>query len=128
MDVFRPGPRKNNECQHGKGTATAGGSLLGRTNTEDIKNMIIEGFCGRFTSTNDTNIRIIYMVRGLGIVGEKEESQNTLNVTWTPPTYLEKYTKEILIIIRKTQTIKSLGDIKVEITRDSSSSNWRRTR
>ena len=65
------------------------------------------------------------MVRRLGIVSDKEEYQNIQNRTWTTPIYLEKYIKEIFLIMGKTQTVKALGDIKVDITRDSFRYHWR---
>ena len=68
------------------------------------------------------------MVRILGLVGEKAEVQNILNVTWIPPTYLDKDTKDILLSMRKTQIVKTLGDIKFDITRESCRSHWKRSR
>ena len=64
-----------------KVTTTTGGSLVEKTNKEDIKNTIIEAFCDIFNSTNHTPIRNPDTVRKLGRVGGKEESKNILNVT-----------------------------------------------
>ena len=55
--------------------------------------MIIEGFYNKFTYTNDTLIRNPDIVRILGLVGKKEEAQNILNGTWTPPTYIKNSPK-----------------------------------
>ena len=68
------------------------------------------------------------MVIILDIVGDKWEAQKTLRLTWTPPIYLVKDTKYILISMRKIQTVKDLGDIKVDITRESFRSHWIRSR
>ena len=46
-----------------KVTATAGGSLAGKLNKEDIEKSIIEVFCSRFNSRNCTPIRSPYMAR-----------------------------------------------------------------
>ena len=59
------------------------------------------------------------MVRRIGLVVEKKYSQKVLNGTWVPPTRLNEDTKDILLIRKKNPTINSLGDIKVEITRES---------
>ena len=55
---------------------TAVGSLVGEMNKEDTKKRIIEGLYNRLDSTNNNPIRSLYMVRRLGIVDSKEESQN----------------------------------------------------
>ena len=68
------------------------------------------------------------MVRRLGLVGEKEEYQNILNGVCTHPTYLDRYTKDILLSMRENQMVKALGYIKVEITRESFMYHWRRDR
>ena len=59
------------------------------------------------------------MVIRLGLVGEKWKFQKILNVICTPRTYWYKDTKYILLSMGTNQTVKYLGDIKVDITRDS---------
>ena len=54
-----------------KVTATAGGSLAKKTNREDTKKKIIEGFCNIFIYKNHIHIMIPDMVKILGLVGEK---------------------------------------------------------
>ena len=68
------------------------------------------------------------MVRILDLVGKKEEYQDILNRTWIPPTYMYKDNKDMLLSMRKTQTVKALVDIKVDITRYSLRFHWRRAR
>ena len=68
------------------------------------------------------------MVRILDLVGKKEEYQDILNRTWIPPTYMYKDNKDMLLSMRKTQTVRALVDIKVEITRVSFGYHWRRSR
>ena len=109
-------------------TAPPGGSLVEKIKKEEIKKTIIEGFCSRLTSTDNNPIKSPDMVWRLGIVGDKEEYQKILNITWIPPTYLDKDTKYILLNMKKTQTSKALRDIKVEIARESFVYHWRRSR
>ena len=68
------------------------------------------------------------MVRRLGLVGKKEETQKILDGTWTPTTKLYKDTKDILLRTSKIQTLKAFEDIKVDITRESFRSHGRRSR
>ena len=119
MDIHRPGFRENNERQRDESDGHCRKFIGGKNNKEDIKKIVVEGFCDRFTSINHTPIRIIYMVRRLGLVGEKKVSKNILNRTWTPPNYIYKEIKDILLRIRKTQTLKALRYVKLEITRES---------
>ena len=108
--------------------ATARGSLVGENNKEDIGKTIIKGLYDIFISTNHTPIRSPYIVRILCLVGNKEESQKILNGTCTSPTYMDKGTKKILLRMSKTQTVKALGEIKVQITRESFRYQLRRSR
>ena len=56
------------------------------------------------------------MVIKLVLVGKKEESQKIQNRTCIHPTYLDKDTKDILILMRKTQTVKALVGINSRLT------------
>ena len=89
--------------------------------------MIIEVFYNIFTSKNHALIRSLDMVIILGLVRDKWDAQKLLNRTWLPPTELDKGTKDILLGM-KNPTVNTLGEIKVDINRDSFRSNLRRSR
>ena len=111
-----------------KVTATAGGSLAEKTNREDTKkknhrrilqHIHLQKSYSYYDSRYGENIR---SSRGeIGI-------QKIINRTWAHQTYLDKDTIDILLIMSKNQTVKALGDIKVETTRESFKSHWRRAR
>ena len=67
------------------------------------------------------------IARRLGLEGKKEYSGKILNGMWVPPTNFDKDPKDIILNMKKNSTINFLGHIKINITRESFRSHWRKS-
>ena len=99
-----------------------------KTKKEDIEKAKVEGVCDILTSTNHTLLRGPDIVKILGLIGGNEDVKNVLNGTWVFRTNLKKNTKDILLCMNKYPKHLILGDIKVDITKDSFVYHQKRSR